>query len=419
MSTTVKDNDGAGIRFCKLCSKPIMSESAYKRHVNYCRRTLTKPKKRKRSCKSCHIAKAKCSFENPCTRCVSKCLFCEYEKPQASTPGNESSSENHDATMSEGSEGSGVGISVDEYLVEARQILPSLYTPTIQPPRTAVELREDLTQQASITIILEVMRGLPLTMTSMETLPRFFHRQSMETNLPGPVSTCMQISRLFLHRNTSPHDRATYLSALNEELARLIHTRPTASQTDLMAGLQVIQIYATMTALDSEALRTNQAPELGDEYPYYLMLYNRQLFTYDSYRAFDIDSIGQDNETWEEFIYAETRRRAGLFWFLQSRVLNIHGGFVTPPIMGYRGLALPAPDALWLARTREEWHAARARIRARGIQHGPYGTSMRTIGDLIDAQNAPFDSYYAEQRRQWLANSGKEEVLLLIGASMI
>ncbi|KAI0157277.1 hypothetical protein GGR57DRAFT_61941 [Xylariaceae sp. FL1272] len=419
MSTTTKDNDGAGIRFCKLCNKPIMSESAYKRHVNYCRRTLTKPKKRKRSCKSCHIAKAKCSFESPCTRCVSKGLFCEYEKPQASTPGNESSGEAQDATMSEGSEGS-VGTSADEFMVEVNPLLPPSYTPTIQPPRTAMELREDLTQQASIAIILEVMQGLPLMMTNMETLPRIIHRPSMETNLPEAISKCMQISQLFMHRNSSPHGRAMYLSVLNEEIARLVHVHPNASQPDLMAGLQVLQIYATMTALDSEASRTNQAPEMQDEYSFYLMqVYNRQLFTYDNYSPFDIDNIGHDNETWEEFIYAETRRRAGLFWFLQSRVLNINRAFVSPPVMGYRGLALPAPESLWMAKTREEWQAARARIRTRGIQHGPYGTSMRTLGDLIDAQHAPPDSYYAEQRRQWLATSGKDEVLLLIGASMI
>jgi hypothetical protein len=60
-----------------------MLETSYNRHISYCRRTHHRPRTRGRSCKSCSAAKAKCSFQPRCSRCVNKSLECVYENSAA------------------------------------------------------------------------------------------------------------------------------------------------------------------------------------------------------------------------------------------------------------------------------------------------------------------------------------------------
>lgn len=54
--------------------------SSYNRHVAYCRRKQGHPRKRGRSCRECSLAKAKCSFQARCSRCVARGLECVYER---------------------------------------------------------------------------------------------------------------------------------------------------------------------------------------------------------------------------------------------------------------------------------------------------------------------------------------------------
>ncbi|KAI1120094.1 hypothetical protein F5Y10DRAFT_290317 [Nemania abortiva] len=71
----------AYVQFCTYCHKPISGGTAYDRHVAYCRRSRERPRKRKRACTSCHSAKVRCSFGQPCTRCNAKGLGCLYAGP--------------------------------------------------------------------------------------------------------------------------------------------------------------------------------------------------------------------------------------------------------------------------------------------------------------------------------------------------
>lgn len=65
----------------KLTKLPPPPETAYKRHVAYCRRAQSKRKGRPVSCRACSSAKTKCSFAKPrCARCESKGLDCLYDE---------------------------------------------------------------------------------------------------------------------------------------------------------------------------------------------------------------------------------------------------------------------------------------------------------------------------------------------------
>ena len=49
--------------------------SSHDRHFRYCTRSI---RSRPRSCQACNIAKTKCSFEEPCSRCVKRGIECIY-----------------------------------------------------------------------------------------------------------------------------------------------------------------------------------------------------------------------------------------------------------------------------------------------------------------------------------------------------
>lgn len=70
-------------------------------------------------------------------------------------------------------------------------------------------------------------------------------------------------------------------------------------------------MYALMTAFDTETATANLVPELeASKYDLgWVASTARECFASDGYVPFDIDNIGNPNETWEEFIYAEARRR--------------------------------------------------------------------------------------------------------------
>ncbi|KAI0434623.1 hypothetical protein F5Y09DRAFT_296033 [Xylaria sp. FL1042] len=428
IADTPMRNDPEGtsnIRFCDLCSKPIVSETAFKRHLAYCRRTVGKPKKRKRSCRQCHRAKAKCSFDPQCSRCTSKGLVCEYEKLVVPSGSSETSNEPQDASTPEPSEGSpseGIGSPGNFDMVvgfeEAATTIP--YMHQCLAPRSVAEVRADPKHQASSLLLLETMRGLPYMMSRRETFPVFLHGQWHLPELPVTYTNCMRISELYIARNTDPHGRALFYSAMSQEAGRFLYQLSTASKEDLAASLAAMAMYVLMAVFEDQPPQANSTTELVVRKCDIDIMTSiaRQSFESDAYGPFNIDSIGDPDETWEEFIYAESRRRCALFWFIVSRVIDLRYGLRCPPVMGYRGLSLPAPGALWSARTREDWEAARAEIREHR-QDPLYNTSLQTVGDLIESRARVSDPDCARQISNWLAGCDKLGLMLEVASTMV
>ncbi|KAH8810575.1 hypothetical protein F5884DRAFT_779666 [Xylogone sp. PMI_703] len=65
--------------FCNLCDKPFQKEHSRNRHIPYCRRTYRGPRIRTRACRECSAAKAKCSAQPRCSRCIRKGIECVFE----------------------------------------------------------------------------------------------------------------------------------------------------------------------------------------------------------------------------------------------------------------------------------------------------------------------------------------------------
>ncbi|KAI0552643.1 hypothetical protein F4679DRAFT_75537 [Xylaria curta] len=417
------DLDGSNsIHFCNLCNKPITSESAFKRHVAYCRRTVGKPKKRKRSCKQCHRAKAKCSFELQCSRCTSKGFACEYEKPVLPLRGNETGNDSSPSEPSGSSPSDGTGSPYN-----ASTDLPSFEGATTHidlqihtPPRSATEVRTDPRFQESTLFLIEYIRALPSMMSRRETFPVYIHGHWHEPELPTIFANCAHIAQLWLTRTASPQDRELFYSAMDEEAKRLMSRVGTATKEELVAALAIQNVYTIFVVLDNEIPQENLIPELEVRKSDVYRVTNiaRQAFVSDAYDPFDIDKIGDPNETWEEFIYGESRRRCALFWFIVSRVVDLNYAALCPPVVGYRGLALPAPETLWRAKTREDWEVARAEAQER--QQSPlHSNSLRTLGDLIDSRACTSDPNRRREVSNWLASCDKLGLMLVVASTMV
>ncbi|KAI0401292.1 hypothetical protein F4802DRAFT_580785 [Xylaria palmicola] len=422
----VSDFEGSSsnIHFCNLCNKPIASESAFKRHVAYCRRTVGKPKKRKRSCKQCHRAKAKCSFEPQCSRCIFKGFTCEYEKPVTPLASSEASIDFQDSSTPDTSGSSpsdGVSSPGQTNADTLDNITAMIELQLASPPRPAIELRTDVRHQASIMFLLENLRGLPHSLSRRETFPPFVHGQWHVPELPETLANCVRISQLWLVKNNSPRDTERFHLALSEEKRRLMHQLSTATRQELAASIVVQNAYLVFAALENDLPQAGDAlcgTEMYREDIEWITSTARQCFAYDHYGPFNIDNLGDPNETWEEFIYAESRRRCALLFFIASRVIDLRCGAHCPPIVGHRGLSLPAPEALWNARTERDWEAARAEIRER-YRDPLHHTTLRTIGDLIDSRACASDPDRSRDVSNWLAACDKLGLIVMVASTMV
>ncbi|XXH00923.1 hypothetical protein Hte_007274 [Hypoxylon texense] len=248
------------IRFCDLCHKPITTESAYERHISYCKRNRNRPRRRLRSCKECHSAKAKCTFEPECSRCRSKGLRCIYEGPIAhntrtieivrhrnSAP-NEAASAGHDAPIVDG-------------------ILTSPSPPNnfgasttlgLPWPRSVTDLRTDPVAQHGVKFILESVRGLPLTLTNREAFSWFNHGYWYQPELPRNIARCSELANAYVNRKSSADD--SLWTRIDQENRRLLRDLPTYPQDELVSGMQAQIIYMIMFALDKYS--TDGIPEV-------------------------------------------------------------------------------------------------------------------------------------------------------------
>ncbi|KAI1414418.1 hypothetical protein F5Y13DRAFT_158512 [Hypoxylon sp. FL1857] len=399
------------LQFCNLCSKPIATESAYKRHIAYCRRTQGRIRKRRRSCKECHSAKAKCSFEPECSRCKSKGLYCVYETPGISIHTAKESLHHDSASSSTGDSPRTMELhdpSMCSSPLTNFGASTSLPLPETSP-RSIVALRADPVARHSARFILESMRGLPLTMISRETFSWFNHGHWYQSELPLNLARCIEIANLYIDRKSLGED--SFWSVITQENRRLLRVLPNSSLDELLSGMQVQIAYMIMLALGNTSM--DEIPEVTLSLLMTFDLYGNRCNKIDENVWFPPDRLDDPSETWENWVLAETRRRCTITWFLLSRVMDLKFGVMCPSISNCRTLPLPAPGSLWNARTRAGWEAAR-RVHC---QTRP--VSLRTFRDLIEARSCPPGSERGQELNRWHANCDKLGLLLTLATTMI
>lgn len=98
---------------------------------------------------------------------------------------------------------------------------------------------------------------------------------------------------------------------MTEERTRILQHLSTAPKQELLFRLAMNFIYTLLIVFDNETPQTTLVPELeARKFDVDAVQKAAHVcFASDAYAPFDIDSIGTPSETWEEFIYAESRRR--------------------------------------------------------------------------------------------------------------
>ncbi|KAI1206845.1 uncharacterized protein F4807DRAFT_437450 [Annulohypoxylon truncatum] len=399
------------IQLCNLCSKPIATESAYKRHVAYCRRTRSRPRKRPRSCRECHSAKAKCSFEPECSRCKSKGLHCVYEKL---TTALVTQNNGQNGCIASPTGNLGFLMEVPYSPLEHLSEMPNFGSSTIldlpaSSPRSVVALRADPVAQQSAKFILESFRGLPLTMISRETFAWFTHGFWFQPEPPQNIVRCSKVANLYADRKSLAPD--SFWSIINQENRQLLRDLPNCSARELVSGMQTQIVYMIMFALDD--LSADKIPEITLQMLMTFELYAKKAYEIDSNVWFPIDSLDDPHLTWEDWVAAEVQRRCTITWFLLSRVIDLKFGVMCSSIRNCRRLQLPCPGSLWNARTRDEWEAAR-KIHCRDQLK-----LIRNFGDLIEARSCLPNSDYGQELNRWHANCDKLGLLLTLATTMV
>ncbi|KAI0007730.1 hypothetical protein F4779DRAFT_642734 [Xylariaceae sp. FL0662B] len=242
-------------------------------------------------------------------------------------------------------------------------------------------------------------------------LPWFIHGYWNEVTLPESIAVCIDIAKEYVS-NGDGAGKSVWPS-VNEENRRFLRDLDGYSKGDIIASMQAQIMYMVMFALENKS--RYQVPEVQLQMLMTFELYCRKLHAQHSWdvRPFARDELSKPSATWEDWIYAETRRRAASFWFLLSRVVDVRFGATCASITNYRNLPLPSPGSLWTARTREEFEAARE-------LHRPADMSLlRTYGDLIDARLSSRDPKTQRQLNKWHANCDKLGLLLTLATTTV
>ncbi|KAB5527931.1 hypothetical protein GE09DRAFT_975301 [Coniochaeta sp. 2T2.1] len=232
--------------------------------------------------------------------------------------------------------------------------------------------------QHSTRLIIQGLRAYPMMMLRRETLPPFIHPYWHIRHMPAlpeSLSTCMSIAHMYAFR--SEETKPFLWRTIQAEDERFLAQRRTMSAEDMLACIQAQMIYMIMRFVDG----TQDPPELNQQ-----LIRTYQILCKLFRRLHNGPFCEPDNyilrPTWEEWIYAESRRRTACVFFLICRCISVSTGIQgCDAFHEFINLPLASPKQLWEARTREEWEREYVACAA------SYDSGIHTMGTLIEAHN--------------------------------
>ncbi|KAH8904194.1 hypothetical protein BR93DRAFT_971259 [Coniochaeta sp. PMI_546] len=226
--------------------------------------------------------------------------------------------------------------------------------------------------------------------------------------LPEPVSSCMSVAHMYAFR--SEETRPFLWRTVQAEDERFLAQRRTMSPEDLLACIQAQMIYMIMRFVDG----TQDPPVLNQQLVRTYQMLCKWFTSMHQGRFCELDQF-IIRPTWEEWIYAESRRRTACVFFLICRCISLSTGIEgCDAFYEFTTLPLACPKALWEARTRAEWEAEYTAYSA------TYDSGMHTMGMLIDAHNRSLDDVSKSNLLDiWNARTDNLGQLLNIVTSMV
>lgn len=250
---------------------------SYTRHVSYCRRTHDKLRRRPRPCQTCKVAKAKCTFDSPCSRCNAKGLDCvseghvvpqrlsstthdelmdvlpAFEPPTMPSTELVASSDNDADRAAQMDEFQSITpVDIDDSLSTWPDLDLSLFSNELvrkTPPSGWLESdheskyltrlrRSTPVAQQSALLLFEALCAIPEQMMRKETFPPFIYPY-WNHSVPEPISVCVQIARMFSKR-TAETKLFIWRTILNEQrrIVEKVRIQPLVYTTSLTRIIQ-------------------------------------------------------------------------------------------------------------------------------------------------------------------------------------
>ncbi|KAL6697258.1 hypothetical protein J3F84DRAFT_282663 [Trichoderma pleuroticola] len=438
------------LRFCTICEKPFTKEYSLSRHVSYCRRASATRKVRPKACLRCHASKTKCSLSRPqCSRCYSQGLDCTYDRParrpltvgastieeqhasasnlpQRDTEALDStataisrSSLNSTTDTSENIDGRATS-SISGLRLASSATNSTTWRPALEPVPSAVHT-DVLDPSSSLALenvnpgifssnfavyqLMHAIHAFPQMMMRRQTFPPFIYAHWHMPELPETLANCMSIAQIYATR--TPETRPFLWRMIGVELQRFQGEAETASMHSLQHCLQAIMQFIIMAITDQDAIALTWAPKLIETFHILCSrirtLLNGECFTY----------FGETipDATWEEWIFAETRRRIICVWFFMSRIIFPTASTSFMRAYPLHMLPLVSNKSLWEARSRQEWETERA------LQDACY--PMTTFAELIEAKKRSNELFYKRRLETWDAGVDKMGMLINIATDLI
>ncbi|KAM5383582.1 hypothetical protein ACJZ2D_002031 [Fusarium nematophilum] len=441
--------DSVFLRSCPLCDKVYTQEHSYSRHIKYCRRAQTKRKGRPKSCITCSKAKAKCSFAQPCSRCEKKGIECAYQSSHADSvsalqrphqwpwAGDGNYQTNVDAyaelsgflelpvELGDLASGSSIG-----QLPQASPLTADILGLTGVVAQSELELvnfgladqqanprrpyrntnkeiihlpygAPNLHQAANL--ILQTLYAFPQMMLRRQTFPPFIHPHWHMPCLPETLANCMSIAQLFAAR--TPETRAFLWKTISAEEDRFRRELLDFSEREVQMAVQSMIIYMIMAVIDQDSQTRERGARLLDTVEILSARFLRFVGTYSRTEQED------PSPTWQDWIFAESRRRGACLWVIISCVLSIDDDIPCAGCSTLQDLPLPSNKMLWEARSSEEWQVERA--------FDGVSSPMTTLGELVLAKRDATDPLHAQRLQTWEVGSDKMAVMLNIATEFV
>jgi hypothetical protein len=256
--------------------------------------------------------------------------------------------------------------------------------------------------QHSADLIVEALYAIPDQMLRRETFPPFIHPHWSHPALPESLAVCMNLANIYSSR--APELRAFLWRTILTEQRRAVERIDTFSDQEILAQVQAGIVYLTMRLVDEAMHDLEWTRQM-------LTIQNTLCMRFLENNEFNFCHSEETHPslTWEDWIYAESRRRTSLIWFLITRTIVIMPKTECHTTISPETLPLPAPQMQWEARTREAWLK----------ELGAEVSVMTTFGNLVDVKQHGHEQESKQKLGVWNARMDRLGSLLNIAVGLV
>ncbi|RBA22372.1 hypothetical protein FPRO05_00719 [Fusarium proliferatum] len=250
---------------------------------------------------------------------------------------------------------------------------------------------------------MQMLYAYPQMMLRRQTFPPFIHPHWHLKTLPETLGNCMSLCQLFAARTPETQSFLWRMVAAEEERFReKLHTF-SPHEVHLYLEAMIIYMMMSMSEPDSESKeRTSRLFETAE------MIGSRFL---DHTGSYSTTEIAEPSSTWQDWIFAESRRRMSCLWLIIGCVITIENGKKCSICSDMCSLPLPSSKLLWEARSLEEWQTEKAFF--------DMSCPMITLGELVEAKSNTGNPVEAQRLQTWEMGSDKMAAMLNIAVEFV